>query len=62
MIALPEGVKNQPQFWEALDQQLKPSLSYVVTLAVMLDEELGELGMVVDEVHVDVDHREELAG
>lgn len=62
VIALPDGVKNQPQFWEALDQQLKPSLTYVVTLAVMLDEEPSELGKVVDEVRVDANHGEELAG
>lgn len=62
IIALPDGVKNQPQFWEALDQQLKPSLTYVVTLALMLDEEPSELGPVVEEVSIGADHWEELAG
>jgi len=40
VIAAPDGVKNQPEFWGALDQQLKPSLNYVVTLALMLDERM----------------------
>ncbi len=39
VIALPDGVKNQPEFWGALDQQLKPSLNYMVTLAIMQDDE-----------------------
>lgn len=39
VIASTDGMKNLPEFWGALDQQLKPSLSYVVTLVVMLDPE-----------------------
>jgi hypothetical protein len=39
VIAATDGMKNLPEFWGALDQQLKPSLSYVVTLAAMLDAE-----------------------
>lgn len=46
VIAAQDGVKNQPEFWKALDQQLKPSLNYVVTLAVLLDEEPGEAAMI----------------
>jgi hypothetical protein len=52
VIASPDGVKNQPEFWGALDQQLKPSLNYVVTLAMMLDEPPTELTDVVEEVRV----------
>jgi len=38
VIASQDGiVKNHPQFWTALDQKLKPSLNYIVTLAVSLD-------------------------
>lgn len=38
VVASADGiVKNHPQFWTALDQKLKPSLSYIVTLAVLLD-------------------------
>jgi Pvc16 N-terminal domain len=34
VIASQEGVvKHHPQFWTALDQKLKPSLNYVLTLA-----------------------------
>ena len=33
ILASQEGVKNQAEFWHALDQRLKPSLNYVVTLA-----------------------------
>jgi simple sugar transport system permease protein len=36
VIASQEGVKNLPEFWNALDQRLKPSLNYVVTLAMMV--------------------------
>lgn len=38
VIASQDGVKNQPDFWSALDQKLKPSLNYVVTLAMMLED------------------------
>jgi hypothetical protein len=62
VIASPDGVKNQPEFWGALDQQLKPSLNYVVTLAVMLDEEPAELPRVVEEVVVEAENLEEFPG
>jgi hypothetical protein len=39
VIASQEGTaKNHPEFWHALDQKLKPSLNYVVTLAMLLDD------------------------
>ena len=59
VIALPDGVKNQPEFWGALDQQLKPSLNYVATLAMMIDEAPAELGRVVEGVTVETWHRDE---
>jgi len=62
IIAAPDGVKNQPEFWGALDQQLKPSLNYVVTLAVILDEPPAELPRVVEEVLVEAEHLEEFTG
>lgn len=38
VIASQEGTaKTHPEFWHALDQKLKPSLNYVVTLAMLLD-------------------------
>jgi len=38
VIASQDGiVKHHPQFWTALDQKLKPSLNYVVTLAMPVD-------------------------
>jgi hypothetical protein len=37
VVASQDGVKN-PEFWNALDQRLKPSLNYVVTLAMLLDD------------------------
>lgn len=37
VIASQDGVRNQPEFWTALDQKLKPSLNYIVTMAVLLD-------------------------
>jgi Pvc16 N-terminal domain len=38
IIASTDAMKNHPQFWNALDQKLKPSLNYVVTLAMLLDD------------------------
>lgn len=37
VIATPDTAKNIPEFWRALDQLLKPSLNYVVTLAMWPD-------------------------
>jgi hypothetical protein len=62
VIALPDGVKNQPEFWGALDQQLKPSLNYVVTLAMMVDEAPAEPGRVIEQVTVETRNRDELSG
>lgn len=62
VIASPDGVKNQPDFWGALDQQLKPSLNYIVTLAMMLDEVPPPLTRVVDEVIVEAEHLDEFTG
>lgn len=56
VIASSDGMKNNPEFWGALDQQLKPSLNYVITLAMMLDEEPAELPRVVSEVNVIENH------
>lgn len=33
-IASEDGLKSQPDFWRALDQQLKPSLNYVLSAPV----------------------------
>jgi hypothetical protein len=54
VIAAADGLRNQAEFWGALDQPLKPSLNYVVTLALMLDDELSEaeLPPAVEEVVV----------
>ena len=62
VIASPDGVKNQPQFWRALDQQLKPSLNYVVTLAMILDKAPTELPRIVEEVVIEADNLEEFPG
>jgi Pvc16 N-terminal domain len=63
IIAAADGIRNQPDFWDALDQQLKPSLNYVVTLAMLLDDELpeAELAPVVQQVEVEGRHLAELA-
>ena len=60
VIASDEGVGSQPDFWGALDQQLRPSLNYAVTLAAMLDKEPGELPLAVDQVSVQPRHLREL--
>jgi uncharacterized protein DUF4255 len=36
IIAAPDATKNMPDFWKALDQELRPSLNYVVTLGMWL--------------------------
>jgi hypothetical protein len=45
VIASKDGVKNQPEFWNALDQRLKPSLNYVVTLAMLLEDPPGDIAL-----------------
>ncbi len=64
VIASTEGVKNLPEFWAALDQQLKPSLNYVITLAVLLDETPPEAEMprVVEQVLVGAENLAEFPG
>ena len=61
VIASMEGVKNLPEFWSALNQQLKPSLTYVITLAVLLDESPleGDMTRVVEQVAVTADNLDE---
>ena len=63
IIAAADGIRTQPDFWDALDQQLKPSLNYVVTLAMLLDDERTEDDMapVVQQVEVIDHHLAELA-
>ena len=64
VVAATDGMKNLPEFWGALDQQLKPSLSYVVTLAALLDPEpaAGALAPNInpDEIRVNTFDRSEL--
>jgi Pvc16 N-terminal domain len=46
VIAAPDGgVKNFPDFWNALDQKLKPSLNYVVTLVMTLEDPPADIDM-----------------
>lgn len=58
LIASREGLRNQPEFWHALDQKLKPSLNYVITLAMLLEALPTDTSMtrVVDTVSVEADH------
>ena len=56
VIASSDGMKNNPEFWGALDQQLKPSLNYIVTLAMMVDDAPVVSPSVVDEVRVVENH------
>ncbi len=37
-IASQDGIKNQAEFWGALNQQLKPSINYVVNIAMSVGE------------------------
>ena len=54
IIAAADGIRTQPDFWGALDQQLKPSLNYVVTLAMLLDDEIPDAAMTQVVQHVEV--------
>lgn len=60
IIASQDGVKNQPEFWHALDQKLKPSLNYVVTLAMLLEDIPADAAMsrVVETVSTEADHKQ----
>jgi hypothetical protein len=58
IIASTDAMKNHPQFWNALDQKLKPSLNYVVTLAVLLEDIPADADImtgVVQEIDVNTD-------
>lgn len=57
VIASEDMTKNQPEFWGALDQQLKPSLNYIITLAMSLDDSpaAGDLAPTPEEVRLTVD-------
>jgi hypothetical protein len=61
VVATPEATKNMPDFWRALDQQLKPSLNYVVTLAMWPDATPPDnaLTRVVDSYVVNAANRDE---
>lgn len=59
VIASQDGVKNKPEFWGALDQRFKPSLSYVITLAMMLDEEPVITGPAVETIEIETDYCED---
>ena len=52
IAAAPDPNRNIPEFWRALDQELKPSLNYVVTLGMWLDPIPSTLGRVVETVVV----------
>ena len=62
VIASQDGLKNKPEFWGALDQRFKPSLSYVITLAMMLDEEPVVSDPAVETVEIETDHCDEGVG
>lgn len=56
VIASSDGMKNNPDFWGALDQQLKPSLNYIVTLAMMVDDAPAAAPDAVDELRIIENH------
>jgi len=61
VVAAPDSTKNNPDFWKALDQELRPALNYVVTLALWLDPVPADLtmGRVVEQVVVAGANRDE---
>jgi hypothetical protein len=61
VIAAPDANKNMPDFWKALDQELRPSLNYVVTLAMWLEPTPPDAALtpVVEEIVVDAANLDE---
>ncbi len=61
VIAAPDSTKNNPEFWKALDQELRPALNYVVTLGMWLDPVPADvaMGRVVDAVVVNAANLDE---
>jgi hypothetical protein len=61
VIASQDGIgKHHPEFWTALDQKLKPSLNYIMTMAFLLDALPIDSAMtsVVTTVAVDADNKD----
>ncbi len=58
VIAAPSGPGNHAELFSSLDHPVKPSLAYVVTLALMLDEPPAALPPAVREVVVESEHQE----
>ena len=61
VIAAPDSTKNNPDFWKALDQELRPALNYVVTLGMWLDPVPADAAMtpVVDTITVNAANLDE---
>jgi len=38
IVGAQDGGKNMPDFWNALDQKLKPSLNYIVTMSMLTED------------------------
>lgn len=58
IVAAQDDVRNLPEFWSALDQKLKPSLNYVMTLAMMTESIPTDVQMTrrPTTIEVDADH------
>jgi len=61
VVAAPDSTKNNPEFWKALDQELRPALNYVVTLGMWLDPVPADvdMGRVVEAITYKEGQREE---
>ncbi len=57
VIAAPNGLEKHSELWSVLEHPVKPSLDYVVTLALMLDQPPAELPLAVEDVAVEVEHK-----
>jgi hypothetical protein len=60
IVAAPDANRNMPEFWRALDQELKPSLNYVVTLGMWLEAVPNPMPRVVEEIVVGAANMDEL--
>ena len=57
-VARSDGIKNVPEFWGTFNQQIRPSVNYVVTLPFMVDVKPDEMTPTVEDYTVDTDYCE----
>lgn len=57
VVAVPSTADDQMDFWSTIGAPIVPSLNYVVTLALVVDDEPDTLPLSVETVELEVDHK-----